>query len=181
MSARGPTAGIPIQVLDVPVSNKLKRKNPKHPAKTFWERVQKSEGCWEWTGPINSKGYGNLHIGEVWSPDGKRRNVLAHRFSYTLHKGTIPQGLTLDHLCRNRACVNPDHLEPVTMRENVLRGDTMKRLTHCKHGHEFTDDNIKWEKMSTRKALKRLCLTCARRRGREHARKRAKEKLLSGS
>jgi hypothetical protein len=91
----------------------------------FWDKVQdrpKGEGCWLWEGAINSQGYGNF-----W--DGVRF-VKAHRFAYECLIGEIPEGLTIDHLCRVRHCVNPSHLEPVTMRENFLRGDRpkMKKL-----------------------------------------------------
>ncbi len=73
------------------------------------------------------------------------RNVLGHRWSYNRFKGPIPEGMELDHLCRNRLCVNPNHLEPVTSRENTLRGETIPArlitVTHCPEGHEYTKDN----------------------------------------
>jgi hypothetical protein len=95
-------------------------------------------GCLIWMGQCEHGGYGM-----VWF-EGKKR--LAHRVSYLLHKGTIPEGQTLDHLCRVPACINPDHLEPVTRRENTLRGDgpagINSRKTHCINGHKFTEENI---------------------------------------
>lgn len=80
----------------------------------FWERVEKTPTCWLWHGKFNGVGYGQLHIGQV--------SFLAHRFSYELVFGPIALGLHIDHLCRNRRCVNPAHLEPVTMQENLRRG-----------------------------------------------------------
>lgn len=102
-------------------------------ANKFWAKVKKQEGCWEWCGSRNQQGYGNF------------RAQKAHRVAYELLVGPIPQGMILDHLCRNHGCVNPMHLEPVSNRENVLRGvgptALSARKTHCVNGHEFTDEN----------------------------------------
>lgn len=103
----------------------------------FWLKVNKTpNGCWEWTG-AKSDGYGYAWF----SP----KRLLAHRVSYELTKGKIPEGLVLDHLCRNRGCVNPEHLEPVTNVENVLRGFGAGAINavknHCKRGHLFTEEN----------------------------------------
>ena len=76
-------------------------------------RMVKSDGCWEWTGVHDNYGYGLLH----WM----KANRKAHRLSYEYHVGCIPEGYVIDHLCNNKGCVNPDHLEPVTQAENVLR------------------------------------------------------------
>lgn len=110
--------------------------------------------CWIWQGCINSIGYGQITIaGQIY---------LAHRFVYEYLVGLIPEGLTLDHLCRNTACVNPDHLEPVTYKENTLRGigptAINSKKTYCKHGHEFTVENTRM-----RKSGGRSCRTCERR------------------
>lgn len=102
-------------------------------------------------------GYGALSI------FGQR--VYAHRFSYELHVGPIPEGLVIDHLCRNRLCVNPDHLEPVTSQENVRRGHealgVRQYATHCKNGHEYTPENT----LITVEGW-RSCRTCSRERDR---------------
>lgn len=101
----------------------------------FWEKVNKHtlSGCWEWTGFKNKFGYGMGSFGE-----GRQ---YAHRISYEFYKGKIPAGLHLDHLCRVHDCVNPDHLEAVTPKENNLRGfgppAINARKTHCEKGHPF--------------------------------------------
>lgn len=105
----------------------------------FWEKVRKVDGgCWEWTAGQQGMGYGMFH-------PTHEENVLAHRFSFEAHVGPIPEGLVIDHLCRNRLCVNPDHLEPVTNEENLRRGAGYAiqngMRTHCKNGHEYTPEN----------------------------------------
>jgi hypothetical protein len=96
-----------------------------------------NNGCWVWTGTIANNGYGKVTVDYKTLP--------AHRYFYEQLKCEIPYGLHIDHLCRNRRCVNPDHLEPVTCRENSRRGNgvagTNARKTHCKNGHEFTEEN----------------------------------------
>jgi hypothetical protein len=97
---------------------------------SFVERPADDE-CWVWPGARNRLGYGAAkHEGKSYR---------AHRLVYQLRVGPIPDGLVLDHLCRNRACVNPAHLEPVTNAENLRRA--VERRTHCKQGHEFTPEN----------------------------------------
>lgn len=122
----------------------------------FWNKVNKTESCWNWTSATNGFGYGLF-----WS-FGKM--VTAHRFSYELARGPIPKGLTLDHLCRNTICVNPDHLEPVTMRENILRGQSPTainaRKSYCVNGHELTDENL--IKMKLLQYGCRCCKICQR-------------------
>lgn len=89
--------------------------------------------CWTWQATIRD-GYGRIHR------DGRSLN--AHRWYYEQEHGPIPEGLQLDHLCRNRACVNPSHLEPVTQTTNIQRGFASRpKKTHCKRGHEFTPEN----------------------------------------
>jgi hypothetical protein len=103
----------------------------------FWEKVQKTETCWLWTAQIAKNGYGRF------KPEYIARQ--AHRVAYELLIGPIPDGLQLDHLCRVRHCVNPAHLEPVTGRENILRGFAPSacraRQTECWRGHPFDDVN----------------------------------------
>lgn len=112
-----------------------------------------SAGCSRWVGAITGGGYGHLGV------DGKFPK--AHRLSYEHYVGPIPDGLDLDHLCRNRWCVNPDHLEPVSRRENLLRGDTIPaheaRRIHCPKGHPYDDKNTH---IDTRG--KRACRQCWR-------------------
>ncbi len=107
------------------------------PESLLSRREIEANGCWRWTGPTRG-GYGYIKYG------GKIQST--HRLAYELWAGPVPEGLDLDHLCRNRACFNPEHLDPVTHRENALRGVSMvaenARKTHCKHGHEFTPENI---------------------------------------
>lgn len=118
--------------------------------------VNPDTGCWEWTACQINTGYGR-----IWEGGRRGKSLLAHRVSYELFVGQIPDGLTLDHLCRVRHCVNPLHLEPVTGRENTLRGEgpaaVAARKTHCDSGHEFTPENTYIARNGTRK-----CRTCRR-------------------
>lgn len=117
----------------------------------FWSKIDKQQdGCWEWPGARIKGGYG-----QTWN--GKRV-IPAHRFAYESVNGLIEEGKVLDHRCRNRACVRPDHLEPVTHKTNILRGEGIAAKnamkTHCVHGHLFDDRNTRYHKMG------RTCRTC---------------------
>ena len=115
------------------VTDKKKTGRPREDLKErFWKSVEKTETCWLWTGSFS--GYGRIAEGGRYS-----KTLLAHRVAYELLVGPIPEGLTIDHLCKNTRCVNPTHLEVVTFGVNVLRGDTVTgnnaRKTHCNNGH----------------------------------------------
>ena len=134
---------------------------------TTYERFTKKykvtdTGCWEWTAGLFKKdGYG-----QFYNPGGSH---LAHRYSYEYHVGPVPEGMQLDHLCRNRKCVNPDHLEPVTCRENLHRGDTVNSAnsakTHCLRGHPLSAENTYVYKRGS--GITRKCKTCVRLRAKK--------------
>lgn len=110
----------------------------KEPAERFWIKVNKAgaEECWPWVGGFDAYGYGSFNDGQ--------KTVKSHRFAYEQLIGNLSAGLSLDHLCRNRACVNPHHMEQVTRGENVLRSPINitainARKTHCNNGHSLSD------------------------------------------
>jgi hypothetical protein len=119
------------------------------PTERFWRKVNMDGSipahrpdlgpCWEWTASRNQYGYSSFRLGP--------RMVRGHRFAYELLVEPIPPGLDIDHLCRNRGCVNPAHLEPVAERINVLRGDTLPAAnvlkTHCPYGHPYSPENTR--------------------------------------
>ena len=137
----------------------------------LWERIQNYEpepntGCWIWRGACDSSGYAQTF--------GGGRYLKVHRVMFEAHRGPIPSGLQLDHLCRVRCCINPAHLEPVTPRENTMRGQTITaanaRKTRCAQGHQFSPENTRIAKNG-----QRVCIECSRRWTRAYmaARRRA--------
>lgn len=143
----------------------------------FWSKVRKTEGCWEWTASKNAKGYGLFT-----APGDKRARTQAHRLAWMLTRGPIDDGLVLDHLCRNPSCVNPAHLEPVTHRENILRGvgptAQNARKTHCIRGHALSGSNL------VVRPLGRECRTCnlmLRREWKRNARAVARTALVNAT
>ncbi len=126
----------------------------------FWAKVDRQDpaACWEWTASLTPNGYGQM----AWRADGKKVRVYAHRFSVELDGREIPDGEQVDHLCRNRRCVNPAHLEVVSPQTNTLRGTSPAAghavKTHCPAGHAYEGENL-WTN-----GRHRLCRTCYRER-----------------
>jgi hypothetical protein len=127
----------------------------------FWSKVDRSGryACWPWTAAVMPTGYG------IFGVAGTSR--LAHRIAFELARGPIPTGMVLDHLCRNRACCNPEHMEPVTQIENVRRGISPsavhRRKTTCPQGHPYSAENTEM-----RATGRRRCIACRAVENREH-------------
>lgn len=133
----------------------------------FWAKVAKSDSCWNWTGSLAGSGYGYLHIGDKV----ERKPRTAHRVSWEIHNGPIPEGLWVLHKCDNRKCVNPEHLfigdRVDNMRDCAAKGRVTvigkSQMTHCKNGHEYTPENTRTDKNGWRH-----CITCAKRISRDN-------------
>lgn len=136
--------------------------------------INKETGCWEWQAGLDGKGYSAFCV--------RKRMKIGHRISYNIYVGEIPKGLVIDHLCKNIKCVNPAHMEPVTQKDNILRGEAPSSLqaqqTHCLEGHPLFGENL-----FITKDGKRVCRQCrknyyykdleaTRKYQREYARKR---------
>lgn len=133
----------------------------------FHEKVviDHTTGCWLWTAAQDGHGYGQISV--------NGRPDKAHRLAYRIYMGEIPVGLCIDHLCRTRLCVNPEHLEPVTLAENTLRqqaaaGHYNALKSHCRNGHLLSGDNLRKNSKS------RLCRTCLAMNNRRYRQRKAR-------
>ena len=145
-----------------------------HIAERFLDKIspEPNSGCWLWDASLDGKGYGQFMVPQ----DGVRKLKRAHRISYEMYKGPIPEGLDLDHLCRVPSCVNPDHLEPVTRGENLRRGNMRENnglmaKAHCPNGHEYLEGTWRYYRPPKREHAHRQCLICFRENQDRHARK----------
>lgn len=141
-----------------PDANPARRMTPEQ---WWWYSAQPvASGCWEWQGTRNTESYGRLQV--------NGRTKAAHRFGYEIVVGPIPPGLVIDHLCRNTSCVNPDHLEPVTNKVNILRGEgyaaRSARKVSCPKGHAYDADNTWRDGRGFR-----YCRACRRSRAQRRA------------
>lgn len=128
--------------------------HPPYVEARFWPKVAigNAHDCWEWQAFVRPDGYGHF-----WIP-ARKLMIGSHRVAYELAVGPIPEGLQLDHLCRNTRCCNPAHLEPVTQAENARRSiPRCAKLTHCKRGHPLSGSNVHVNPKG-----QRICRTCKR-------------------
>ena len=135
-------------------------------AKNTWgnsvaDKIDATGDCWEWVGPLHGGGYGHKYYrGRFWS---------THRLVWSALVGPIPDNMDIDHLCRNRQCCNPDHLEVVTRSTNLLRGirNGYQKKTHCPHGHEYSNENTFVNVRGSRE-----CRTCRRQKNKQRSTRR---------
>lgn len=132
----------------------------------WWQKVMPTDGCWHWVGAKSAEGYGKMCL---WQ-GGIQKAYKAHRIGYEYLVGLVPEGMELDHICRNRLCVNPAHLEVVPHRVNTLRGESFSARnavkTHCPRGHVLLP----------RSGNSRACRECSAERMRRHRAKQKEEK-----
>lgn len=142
------------------------------PEERFWAHVDADGDCWEWVGTRDRRGYGKFRVHYTW--------WYAHRFAWENLVGPIQESLVIDHLCKNKSCVNPDHLEPVTTGENTRRGIaglhaalSASKITHCPNNHAYTEENTIYNTYGHRAC--RTCKNEGQRRGRQRRKMRDKD------
>jgi hypothetical protein len=150
------------------------------PLDRFWKNVQKTAGCWVWQGAVSPSGYGYFNVVERQA----KRNFRVHRWAYRTLVGPIPEGMQLHHTCKNKRCVNPEHLQLVTPRQHIELDEAVlsginARKTECIHGHPFDEENTYYSLRDGR--VVRGCRTCRRDSGTRFRHKRIPPERRRGS